>query len=130
MNDITDLHPSAEDDSHVLQVTLDYVRHMAGSLSKLEGQLSQPIHELRKAHGSERIDRTVEKLAYQLGPGEELMSIDELVRELGICKNTLWRLRKGGRVPDPIHISSRKLRFRRSEIQSWLQAGGAGEASA
>jgi excisionase family DNA binding protein len=51
---------------------------------------------------------------------EPALSIRELAEQLGVSVQTLYDLRSQGRGPVGFRVG-RQLRFRRSEIDSWLQ---------
>jgi len=58
-------------------------------------------------------------------PGrEQLLSPKELAQLLGVRVVTLWRLRRAGKVPvRPIRLSASTIRFKASEIYSWIARG-------
>lgn len=45
---------------------------------------------------------------------------EDLAKELGISKTTLWRWRRDKRLPPPIHLSSRVVGWRTADIEQWL----------
>lgn len=45
---------------------------------------------------------------------------DELAKELGVSKTTLWRMQNRGEIPAPTILSSRVVGWRRELIESWL----------
>jgi predicted DNA-binding transcriptional regulator AlpA len=52
-----------------------------------------------------------------------LLDASEFARLLSISKATLWRLRENGKLPQPIALTSQCLRWRRSEIEAWIERG-------
>ncbi|MBX3100995.1 MAG: helix-turn-helix domain-containing protein [Bacteroidetes bacterium] len=51
-------------------------------------------------------------------PSEELLTMDEAARQLGIGKVTLWRLRRSGRLPS--HTLGKRVYFKKSELIACL----------
>ncbi len=54
----------------------------------------------------------------------ELLTTDDLAALLQIDERTLRRLVREGAVPPPIRIAGRILRWRRADLDRWLDAGG------
>jgi excisionase family DNA binding protein len=52
----------------------------------------------------------------------------ELARLLQTSTRTVWRLRSAGKLPAPVMVGSRP-RWRREEIEGWLNAGCPDRAS-
>jgi excisionase family DNA binding protein len=55
------------------------------------------------------------------GPIEPLLTLDDVVAYLGIPKNTLYRWRVDGEGPRAMKIG-KHLRYRRTELEAWLEA--------
>ena len=55
-------------------------------------------------------------------PKAELLTTREACLLLSIGRSTLCRDSASGRIPRPVRIG-RKLRWRRRELQDWIQAG-------
>jgi len=55
------------------------------------------------------------------GPIEPLLTLDDVVAYLGIPKNTLYRWRVDGHGPRAVRIG-KHLRYRRTELEAWLDA--------
>lgn len=53
----------------------------------------------------------------------ELMQGEELRDLLGISQHLFERWRCQGRLPAPLLLTKRTLRWRRSEIAAWIEAG-------
>lgn len=53
-------------------------------------------------------------------PIEPLLTLDDVVAYLGIPKNTLYRWRVDGEGPRAMKIG-KHLRYRRSELEAWLE---------
>jgi len=45
-----------------------------------------------------------------------------LARQLGVARATVYRLVAEGRIPPPVHVG-RSSRWRRREIEAWVNAG-------
>jgi predicted DNA-binding transcriptional regulator AlpA len=54
---------------------------------------------------------------------KELMTLGELLSELGgVSRNTFYRRRQLGRAPRAIRLPNGQLRFRRSDVQKWIES--------
>ncbi len=51
-----------------------------------------------------------------------LLSASELGELLGVNKSTIWTWHSGGKIPAPVRIGG-VTRWRRAEIERWLEAG-------
>ena len=51
-----------------------------------------------------------------------LMTANDLAHMLAVSRLTIWRWRSAGRLPPPLRIG-RVVRWKRSEIETWLAAG-------
>ncbi len=47
--------------------------------------------------------------------------VGELAEELNVSKTTLWRWRKEGSIPKPIHLGFRVVGWRREVIEAWFK---------
>lgn len=47
---------------------------------------------------------------------------DELAKELGVSKTTLWRMQQREEIPRPMRLSKRLTGWRRSQIEKWLDS--------
>jgi len=52
-----------------------------------------------------------------------LLTVRETAQFLNIGKRTLWRWSNCGRMPKPIKLTDRCVRYRRSDLQQWIDAG-------
>ena len=52
-----------------------------------------------------------------------LMDAADLAALLRVSKATVWRLRENLKLPPAIALTSQCLRWRRSDVESWLAAG-------
>ena len=57
------------------------------------------------------------------GDGPLLIDARDLARLLTVSPATIWRMRAAGRLPAPIRLTGSTLRWRRSEVLAWLDAG-------
>jgi predicted DNA-binding transcriptional regulator AlpA len=114
----------------LLEQSASIMRATLAQLNEVERQLTSSIRIMTKVYetvlGSAGEARSNGKA--KLSGGNELMSPDEVARELNISRGTLWRMRTDGRLPQPVRVSLRKLAYRRSEIVAWLESGGASSA--
>jgi len=51
-----------------------------------------------------------------------LLTASELAALLGVNRSTIWTWHSGGKIPMPLQIGG-ITRWRRAEIQHWLEAG-------
>jgi excisionase family DNA binding protein len=51
----------------------------------------------------------------------DLLTQDEIARLTHLSLPTLWRLRKGGQFPRPFRVGGRRLLWKRSEVENWLE---------
>lgn len=51
----------------------------------------------------------------------ELLTTMEVADMLGVSRATLLKMRKDRRFLEPIHLSARKLRYRRKDVEEWLE---------
>ncbi len=61
--------------------------------------------------------------AWAGGPGPVARA--EVAERLSISQRTLWRLIKHGRFPPPIRYGRRLVRWRRSDLNAWLETAKA-----
>jgi predicted DNA-binding transcriptional regulator AlpA len=52
-----------------------------------------------------------------------LLSAADLARELGFSVRTIRRLDLEGKLPRPIRVGVRAVRWRRAEVAAWIRAG-------
>ena len=57
--------------------------------------------------------------------GPLLLTAKELARLLGVAPCTVWTWHAAGRIPLPVKIGG-VTRWRRSEIEQWIEAGAPG----
>lgn len=51
------------------------------------------------------------------------LGCDEAAALLGMSRATFWKLHSNGKVPLPIRFSDRVVRWRRKELEAWVNAG-------
>lgn len=52
-----------------------------------------------------------------------VVSADEAAKLLGISRRHLWALNSSGRLPRPVRLGSRSVRWVARELSAWLDAG-------
>ena len=52
-----------------------------------------------------------------------LLSAAEVGALLGVNRSTVWCWDSSGRIPRPVRIGSKCTRWRRAEIEAWIEAG-------
>jgi len=53
----------------------------------------------------------------------DYMSSTEVADTLGVCLRTVLRWSNDGRMPAPVRMGRRFVRYRRTEIQEWIDNG-------
>ena len=54
---------------------------------------------------------------------DELLTIHEVMRKLAIGRSTLIRGYLAGRIPKPVKLSARLLRWKPDVLEAWIEAG-------
>jgi prophage regulatory protein len=54
-------------------------------------------------------------------PDDPLLDQRQIINYLGISRTQLWRVRRAGGFPTPLHLSQGISRWRLSQLQDWLQ---------
>ena len=52
-----------------------------------------------------------------------LLGCQEAATLLGVSRSKFWQLHSLGRVPLPIRLSDRVVRWRKEELEAWVRAG-------
>lgn len=55
---------------------------------------------------------------------DKLLTTKQVAELLSISERTLWRLVSSGRLPKPIKLSARTVRWKHSDILAFIEAGG------
>lgn len=50
-----------------------------------------------------------------------VLRMRDLVELLGICRSTIYKLRKAGDFPEPVKVGPRSIGWRRADIEEWLE---------
>jgi predicted DNA-binding transcriptional regulator AlpA len=122
LNELEYSNPEPKEQSMSLNELATLANATLTSVIRVELQLRTIVAELAalappRSNGHPPQDR-------QGDAEDDLMTIAEVARKLGVCENTLQKLRRSADFPEAIKISERKLRFRREEVERWLSAGG------
>ena len=56
-------------------------------------------------------------------PPVELLKKLEVARILGISVQTVVRMTESGRLPEPLRLSAKTIRWRRADIEVWIAGG-------
>ena len=51
---------------------------------------------------------------------EKLLRRDEVEDLVGLATTSIYRLMRAGSFPEPLRIGARAVRWRRSDLESWL----------
>ena len=54
-----------------------------------------------------------------------LLRLPAAVRHLGVSRTKFFEMKREGKLPEPVVFSPRDLRWRKSELDAWIAAGGA-----
>lgn len=54
--------------------------------------------------------------------GDRLLKIREVVEQTTLHRATIYRLMNSGDFPKPVRITSRRVAWRRSEVEAWKEA--------
>ena len=52
-----------------------------------------------------------------------LLKADDVARLLGCSSRFVWTMHAGGTLPTPVRLSNRFVRWRRAELEQWIEAG-------
>jgi len=52
-----------------------------------------------------------------------LLDATQASKLLGVSRATFWTYHSAGKVPLPIRLSPRVVKWRRAELEAWVQAG-------
>lgn len=58
---------------------------------------------------------------------QSLLKVQTLARNLDMGVSTIWSLTKQGKFPKPLKISSQMTRWKKSDIDAWLENPSAWE---
>ena len=53
-----------------------------------------------------------------------LIDSKEVCSLIGVSRGTLFRMRREGKLPTPMQVSSRLVKWRRSDIMAWIESSG------
>lgn len=79
-----------------------------------------PVH--RMGDGTVRITET-DFDRWNEVEGPLLLTIHDLARMLSVSERELWRMRSSGKLPAPIELGPKLIRWGRAEVQDWIVAG-------
>lgn len=105
-----------------LETKLGEVMQLAG---RIQSCINNTIHDL--GHAMREVGVTeVEVRAHIFDPVDtmSLVSLEALQAELGICRGTLYKVRRSPDFPKPVHVSGRRKAYLRADIKEWVRNGG------
>ena len=79
-----------------------------------------PLH--RMGDGSVRITET-DFDAWSTHEEPLLFTVQDLAVRLNVSERVLWRMRSSGKLPEPIELGPKLIRWGRSEILEWIAFG-------
>ncbi len=53
---------------------------------------------------------------------EEMLTRAQVLKVLGVSRTTLWRWQAAGEFPSPLRLGDATFRWRRAEIEAWLES--------
>ncbi len=60
-------------------------------------------------------------------PSLDLLSVQQVAKCLAVSVRTVWRMLARGNLPQPIRYSRRLVRWRSSDLATWLEEQSPGE---
>ncbi|NOG54445.1 MAG: AlpA family phage regulatory protein [Planctomycetes bacterium] len=54
---------------------------------------------------------------------QQLITLRQAAELCGVGKRSFWRYSNSGRAPRPVRLTARCVRWRRAEIESWIERG-------
>ena len=101
---------------------LPLIRNLRESLAQAEQELNCRQHELRAAATIATLSKEVDATGSAGGRATraETMSLGEVAALLRVSRQTVYVMRRDGRLPAPIGISCRKSLYLRSDVEAWL----------
>ena len=59
-----------------------------------------------------------------------MMTVEEVAREISVSRTTIYKLReRDPSFPEPLYVTPKAVRWRRSDILAWLESKAAGIAA-
>lgn len=118
-----------------LRYVAQNTRTMITDLAEFERQLGSSIEELEAAKEQvNSVDKQLVEPAVasvepetsltERGLVNDLMTQIQVAKALSVSRTTLWKMRKEGRLPPQIQVSSRRVAFRRADVEDWIARGG------
>jgi predicted DNA-binding transcriptional regulator AlpA len=125
---------SVERELQHLRCVVQNTQKMMTELVEFERQLGSSIEELEQmkeqvnSNDNKVVETTVATLPIRdvIGhvPVKELMTQLQVAKALSVSRTTLWKMGKEGRLPPRIRVSDRRVAFRRSDVEHWIDRGG------
>ena len=53
----------------------------------------------------------------------------QLIQKLGLSRSTLWRMRRAGEFPNPVHISKGRVGYVAAQVHAFIQSRLEGAAA-
>lgn len=53
---------------------------------------------------------------------DRLLTWQEVYNRIGLSRTVIWRLRRSGKFPQPIELATRRLLWRKADIDQWMLA--------
>lgn len=85
--------------------------------------LTEALEDL-EARLFERLAEVVQAQPAPPDPAPELLTLDEVADLLRVAPRTVQRMASAGEIPAPIQISPARSRWRRGDLDAWLDSQG------
>lgn len=87
---------------------------------KLESEVHPPDFE-----AEEPVNATETRDPRQPGSSSASLLVDakSAAELIGVSPSTFWKLHSQGRIPNPMRLGGRVVRWRREELSAWVRAG-------
>ena len=102
---------------------VEFERQLGSSIKELEleeGQVNSKDNQVRES----KVGTLPIRQAIGLVPVNQLMTQLQVAQALSVSRTTLWKMRKDGRLPPQIRVSDRRVAFRRTDVEEWIERGG------
>lgn len=111
-------------------VSLDHIERMLGfaeqqiTACKEEILLARKMVEDVIQHHDSIDSASTNSTKHGNNSNAPFLTLDDIVKRLGVTRQTIWHMRKAGNFPDSIKYTdrSKKIHFRPSDIEEWLES--------
>jgi predicted DNA-binding transcriptional regulator AlpA len=83
----------------------------------------EPMTTRKKAQNKRKKGAKTDAVKAAEMPQKMLLTIKEVEKETGMCRESLWRRWTTGKMPKPLKLGHRTVRFRYADIRAWIDQG-------